>query len=414
MAGMAETAFMNTGVKISGAAHVGLILWAVFGGLFSFDRREPMQFSEVTLVSGEQFAAMLAAGSAAPDVPQNLESPTAPDAPSPDEVAPETPAVDPVPEATETPEPAATEAPEPAPEFDETFETPQAEVTPEAPPAPVSPETPEGAAMELAPDVAPAPRAAPRIAPEAAPAPEPETAVAEEVQQAVRPDESAATETPAEPQEAAAPEEAATRIVPEATEQAGGAQVALAPAGTPRPQSRPRRPQPEPTPAAQPVEQAQPTPPAVETPPEPATEDALAAAVAAAVAEAAPSGGSGAGEAEAGTGTAPTGPPLTSGEKDALRIGVQKCWNIGSLSSEAQRVTVTVFVRMNENATPDTGSIRMLSAEGGNDAAAAIAFEAARRAIIRCGSDGYDLPPEKFGQWREIEMTFNPDQMRIR
>ena len=42
------------------------------------------------------------------------------------------------------------------------------------------------------------------------------------------------------------------------------------------------------------------------------------------------------------------------------------------------------------------------------------AFEAARRAIIRCGSNGYDLPREKYGQWQNIEMTFNPEKMRIK
>lgn len=80
------------------------------------------------------------------------------------------------------------------------------------------------------------------------------------------------------------------------------------------------------------------------------------------------------------------------------------------------------------------------------------AYEAARRAILRCGAKGYDLPKmfrvkavkqlccetfetqrccgrfeinlvhkliskrfqEKFGQWRDIEMTFNPEKMRIK
>ena len=59
-------------------------------------------------------------------------------------------------------------------------------------------------------------------------------------------------------------------------------------------------------------------------------------------------------------------------------------------------------------------SIEMLSASGGSAAAARQAFEAARRAIIRCGASGYDLPTEKYDRWRNIEMTFNPEKMRIR
>ena len=105
---------------------------------------------------------------------------------------------------------------------------------------------------------------------------------------------------------------------------------------------------------------------------------------------------------------------MTTGEKDALRVAVQGCWNVGSLSTEALRVTVTVGVSMDRQGRPMPGSVRMLGADGGTDSAANQAYEAARRAIIRCGARGYDLPAEKYAQWREIEMTFNPERMRIK
>ena len=37
------------------------------------------------------------------------------------------------------------------------------------------------------------------------------------------------------------------------------------------------------------------------------------------------------------------------------------------------------------------------------------AFEAGRRALIRCSP--YDLPRDKFAQWRNIEVVFNPEGM---
>ena len=37
-----------------------------------------------------------------------------------------------------------------------------------------------------------------------------------------------------------------------------------------------------------------------------------------------------------------------------------------------------------------------------------------RPSKLHCGASGFDLPPEKYAQWREIEMTFNPERMRIR
>ena len=110
----------------------------------------------------------------------------------------------------------------------------------------------------------------------------------------------------------------------------------------------------------------------------------------------------------------PQGPPLSAGEKDALRVAVSNCWNVGSLSTDALATTVVVEVSMSQDGKPITGSIRMASSSGGSEAAARQAFEAARRAIIRCGARGFDLPVEKYSQWQEIEMTFNPERMRVK
>ena len=137
--------------------------------------------------------------------------------------------------------------------------------------------------------------------------------------------------------------------------------------------------------------------------PDSAKPDPIASAVAAAVAE-----------TPAAAPAKASGPPLSRGEKDALRVAVSDCWNTGSLSSEALRTTVVVAVSMARDGKPDTGSIRMLSFEGGNSAAAERAYAAARRAIIRCGASGYQLPSEKYAQWQSIEMTFNPEKMRIK
>ena len=45
---------------------------------------------------------------------------------------------------------------------------------------------------------------------------------------------------------------------------------------------------------------------------------------------------------------------------------------------------------------------------------AVVLLERARRAVLRCQRGGYDLPPEKYDQWREIELTFNPEGMQFR
>ncbi|WP_417728792.1 energy transducer TonB, partial [Roseovarius sp.] len=263
--------------------------------------------------------------------------------------------------------------------------------------APVMPPPQEDVAV-MVPEVSPRPkpRAAPRIAPEAVAPPEPDVRIDDVAQPEVTPDQGA--EVQQDPSEATAPEEAATEIVTEAEESKD-----TAPTSSLRPKPRPARPveQAESKPAETPKPAATETPKLAPTAPKTdqnAVNDALAAVL-------------GAGQQ---TNTAPSGPPLTSGEKDALRVAVQQCWNVGSLSTEALGTTVVVSVRMGEDGKPDNGSIRMDSFSGGGDAAARQAFEAARRAIIRCGANGFDLPTDKYDQWRDIEMTFNPESMRIK
>ncbi len=371
---------MDTGLKISAFAHAGLIAWVMAGGVFSTpDRARPMEVAEVTLISGEEFAALLAPQATRPE----------PAAPPPD----------PQPSPPE-PEPAL---PEPQPEPPQ--QAPEPEPQPE--PAPVVPQPPVETVLPPAttPDISPvpAPRPAARVAPETAPPPPPEAEIAPTVQEALRP-EPGPEPAPAEPERpATAPEEATTQIITEATrtDERGSA----APVSSPRPQSRPARPEPQRTAAA-------PTPPAP-TPPQPTPQpaeppaDAIADAIAAALGESLRAG-------QAEPSPVASGPPLTQGERDALRVAVQQCWNVGALSTEALAVTVTVSVALGRDGVPQDGSIRMIDARGGSDAAARQAYEAARRAIIRCGAQGFDLPAEKYDHWRDIEMTFNPESMRIR
>jgi len=109
-----------------------------------------------------------------------------------------------------------------------------------------------------------------------------------------------------------------------------------------------------------------------------------------------------------------TKPGLTEVEQAAWHKSIMACWNLGALSTDAMAAVVVVGFDMARDGKPDAGSIEMLSYRGASDAAANQAFQAARRAVIRCGVNGYDLPEEKYDHWRRIEITFNPEQMRLR
>ncbi|MBM7068231.1 hypothetical protein [Actibacterium sp. 188UL27-1] len=110
----------------------------------------------------------------------------------------------------------------------------------------------------------------------------------------------------------------------------------------------------------------------------------------------------------------PESEPLTADEIAAFRTSIQRCWNIGGLSKEAQGISLNIGLTLDRDAKPDPASVTLISASEGSQEAVAQAFNAARRAIIRCGLRGFDLPKDKYAQWRDIEMVFNPERMRIK
>lgn len=361
---------MDTGTKISGLAHAVLIGGALFGGVF---QSEPLPFEvqDVAVISGEEFAALMAAQEAPETAPQP-QDPTAPSEDSAPAIAtpePDTQVDQARPDATEAPqtERVPDQLPTPLPP------RPEAEVTETVPT--ITPPEEVNVALPPASVVRPKPRPAERIAPQPVAAPPPDTRTDDLPRPDTTPDPGA--EQPQDIQDAAAPEEATDRIDPDTSDSDN-----LAPSTSVRPPSRPA---------------------GLADRSAPDRSDAVDAAVSEAL--------------QGGTNDpapAPSGPPLTSGEKNDLIVAVSRCWNVGSLSTEALNTTVIVAVEMAEDGKPVTSSIRMLSYSDGSSGAAQQAFGAARRAIIRCGANGFELPPEKYGQWRNIEMTFNPEKMRIR
>ena len=363
----------QTGMTVSGVGHVGLLLWALIGGFF-FARDTEIDFTvtDVAIISEADFAALQ---------PQSPETGEAPDAPAPPEISEDAPAL-PSDQTIVAPEPAPALVLQPA-----TDTEPNQIESPEPPGAP-----------EIDTEAVPVPEAAPRVAPEATPEPEPNVQVDNNVQAETAP----LPEAPAvqkEEQEATQPEEAATEIVTEAEEPSSAA---------PTKSARPTRKPPPPVSQVASEEQVE----DIEEPAQPSVpglEDLINNAVREANQPEQPAAT--ADNVNPGEGS---GPPITQSEKGAFILAIRQCWNVGSLSSEALRVTVVVGVSMARDGRPDVGSIRLLNGQGGSDQAIRQAFETARRAIIRCGASGYQLPSEKYAQWRDVEITFDPEKMRLR
>jgi hypothetical protein len=180
--------------------------------------------------------------------------------------------------------------------------------------------------------------------------------------------------------EVTAPPETATEIVPEDAVPSGAVETSI------RPSVRPNRPPPAPV-----------TPAETST----ASSDSVADAVAAAVADA------------ASTPDIPQGPPMTGSEREGFRVAVNRCWNVDP-GSVAARVTIVVGFSLDQ-AGKVVGDVRQISADGGDANAVSTAYQSARRAILRCQNpNGYQLPADKYGQWKDVEITFDPSGMRLR
>ncbi|MFK5998406.1 MAG: hypothetical protein QM492_09900 [Rhodobacterales bacterium] len=231
--------------------------------------------------------------------------------------------------------------------------------------------------------IAPVPIPAPRIDTTSAPKPDINATEAKTPQQEVAPDKTG-TDV-AKPAEAQAPKEAATVIVTEADKPSE-----YAPTTSTLPPKRPRdmakrvakinAPKPD-----KPVKKAK---------------DTTAVEIAKALAE-----------AQNNKPVVPLGPPLTGGERAGLVLAVQKCWNVPIGLQNADNLVVVIAMEL----TPDgklAGNPKLIDPAGPPTGTIKQAFEAGRRALIRCAP--YDLPREKYEQWRQVEVVFNPEKMAVR
>ena len=378
---------MDRGFVISGIGHALLIGFLLFSDLFSPDPLPPPDVAEVVLMSEEDFAALTRpeVGEQQPRVgtldPEPLEIPDTTDAPA-------TPAQEDVaPSETSRPAPQPTppdEAPQDVPDQPAPL-PPQAEAEDTPPDAPAPPQPVEDA--PTAPQSVPRP--AERVASEAAPPPPPDAEDAPTLSETTAPTPAPDDTEIVEEETPQAPDEAATEIVTEADRPAN------APETSRRPPSRPARP--------------------VQTATAPQTEATTTEAASENVRDAVEGTIAGLEELvdQAPQAGIPAGPPITQGEKEAFILAIRRCWLVDT-GSESANVIVAVRFQMTQDGRVVQSSIRQSGAQGGSDAAIRTAFENARRAILRCGASGYDLPPEKYGQWQEVEVTFNPSDMRVR
>lgn len=379
---------MSIGTYISVTMHASMVGWLLLNGNFESTPRE-ISVTEVSLISAEMFD--IALNNTPPEVEASIETAVA--QPPVEEIAPklsikpDAPVMDreqPVmvsPQDDNTP-PQISEQPEPLEDL--VVILPSELISPT-----VSPTSPDVLEISLKPK----PRQSNRITSKTVAPSEPEVDIGDFTRDAVSPQEMSSSEK--KPQTATAPEASTSEIITEAEKPSKLPRVAvLAPEQSVRPKRRSIK-----------IKLDKEQPKQTEQ-----TIDPLAAALNEAL-----TGSTNESESEASTESQKTViEALAPGTIRGMQLAISPCWNLGASSSAALSTTVVVGMELSIEGKPLASSIYLVGYEGGDDASAQRAFETAQRAINDCGAKGFELPADKYSAWKKVEITFNPERMRVR
>ncbi len=379
---------MSIGTYISVTMHASMVGWLLLNGNFESTPRE-ISVTEVSLISAEMFD--IALNNTPPEVEASIETAVA--QPPVEEIAPklsikpDAPVMDreqPVmvsPQDDKTP-PQISEQPEPLEDL--VVILPSELISPT-----VSPTSPDVLEISLKPK----PRQSNRITSKTVAPSEPEVDIGDFTRDAVSPQEMLSSEK--KPQTATAPEASTSEIITEAEKPSKLPRVAvLAPEQSVRPKRRSIK-----------IKLDKEQPKQTEQ-----TIDPLAAALNEAL-----TGSTNESESEASTESQKTViEALAPGTIRGMQLAISPCWNLGASSSAALSTTVVVGMELSIEGKPLASSIYLVGYEGGDDASAQRAFETAQRAINDCGAKGFELPADKYSAWKKVEITFNPERMRVR
>lgn len=103
-------------------------------------------------------------------------------------------------------------------------------------------------------------------------------------------------------------------------------------------------------------------------------------------------------------------PVVTVSEIDAVRAKIRPCWSVPAGAKGAKDLVVDIDMELNADGTVIKADIvdkrRMM-----NDPYYNVAAESAQRAVLDPKCNPLPLPKNKFNQWKNMTMSFNPKDM---
>src|SRR5215469_15994730 len=106
---------------------------------------------------------------------------------------------------------------------------------------------------------------------------------------------------------------------------------------------------------------------------------------------------------------APLGPQLTTSEIDLVKQQIERCWNPPAGAREAHDLVVDITAEVAQDGRVITAQITSTARLG--DPFYRAAAESAVRAVLNPQCLPLKLPPEKYEQWKTLDLTFNPKDL---
>ncbi len=100
---------------------------------------------------------------------------------------------------------------------------------------------------------------------------------------------------------------------------------------------------------------------------------------------------------------------LAVSEIDAFRAQIQKCWSIPAGARDSENLVIQIRLGLNRDGSIAQGPFVLDTQNRRGDPFYRAAAESVLRAVHQC--QPFQMPVEKYALWRDIELTFNPQQM---
>lgn len=101
---------------------------------------------------------------------------------------------------------------------------------------------------------------------------------------------------------------------------------------------------------------------------------------------------------------------LSMSEMDALRQQLSQCWSIMAGGKDADSLIVEVAVTVNQDMTVANAEV-VDRGRYGSDTAFRAAADSAMRALRKAECTPLRLPPDKYDQWHQMRIVFDPKEM---